>query len=118
MEMNKYRERILNMGKETDARILLPEIGDKRIQEASAELTSLGFKVVYNQDFQDNVDIYLDYLNTLSFTENWPAENLREFLNNPLHFGVNPNIIGSYFSQFFQVNGCTFFILIIFCNFY
>ena len=48
--MNKYRERILNMGKETDARILLPEIGDKRIQEASAELTSLGFKVVYNQD--------------------------------------------------------------------
>ena len=88
MAMNKYRERILNMGKETDARIVLPEIRDKRVQEAVTELTSLGFKVVYNQDFQDNVDIYLDYLNTLSFTKNWPAENLREFLNNPLHFAM------------------------------
>ena len=88
MAMNKYRERILNMGKQTDARIVLPEIRDKRVQEAVTELTSLGFKVVYNQDFQDNVDIYLDYLNTLSFTENWPAENLREFLNNPLHFAM------------------------------
>ena len=88
MAMNKYRERILNMGKETDARIVLPEIRDKRVQEAVTELTSLGFKVVYNQDFQDNVDIYMDYLNTLSFTENWPTENLREFLNNPLHFAM------------------------------
>ena len=86
--MNKYRERILDMGKQTDARIALPEIRDKRVQEAVTELTSLGFKVVYNQDFQDNVDIYLDYLNTLSFTKNWPAENLREFLNNPLHFAM------------------------------
>ena len=88
MAMNKYRERILNMGKETDAQIVLPEIRDKRVQEAVTELTSLGFKVVYNQDFQDNIDIYLDYLNTLSFTKNWPAENLREFLNNPLHFAM------------------------------
>ena len=88
MAMNKYRERILNMGKETDARIVLPEIRDKRVQEAVTELTSLGFKVVYNQDFQDNVNIYLDYLSTLSFTKNWPAENLREFLNNPLHFAM------------------------------
>ncbi len=88
MAMNKYREQILNMGKETDARIVLPEIRDKRVQEAVTELTSLGFKVVYNQDFQDNIDIYLDYLNTLSFTKNWPADNLREFLNNPLHFAM------------------------------
>ena len=50
MAINKYRKRILNMGKEASARILLPEIGDKRIQEAASELTSLGFNVVYNQD--------------------------------------------------------------------
>ena len=86
--MNKYRERILNMGKEASARILLPEIGDKRIQEASAELTSLGFHVVYNKDFQDKLDIYLDYINTLPFTKNWPIENLQEYLNDPLHFGM------------------------------
>ena len=83
--MNKYREKVINKGKATGARIVLPEIGDKRVQEAVAKLTSLGFKVVYNQDFQDNIDIYLDYLNTLSFTANWPADKLREFLNIPLH---------------------------------
>ena len=86
--MNKYRERVLNKGKETDACIVLPEIGDKRVLKAVAKLSSLGFKVVHNQDFQNNVDIYLDYLNTLSFTKNWPAENLREYLKDPLHFAM------------------------------
>ena len=60
MAINKYRKRILNMGKEASARILLPEIGDIRIQEASAELTSLEFDILYYQDFQDRMDIYLD----------------------------------------------------------
>ena len=55
--MNKYRERILNMGKESGARIVLPQINDKRVQEAVTKLTSLGFKVVHNKDFQDNTDI-------------------------------------------------------------
>ena len=55
--MNKYRERVLNKGKETGARIVLPEIGDKRVQEAITELTTLGFKVVHIADFQDNTDI-------------------------------------------------------------
>jgi phosphotransacetylase len=83
--MNKYQERVLNKAKETGARIVLPEIGDKRVQEAIIELTTLGFKIVHIADFQDNTDIYLDFLNTLPFTENWPAENLREYLKEPLH---------------------------------
>ena len=58
--MNKYQERIINKGIETGARIVLPENGDKRVQEAVTELVSLGFMVVHNEDFQDNVDIYLD----------------------------------------------------------
>ena len=88
MTINKYRERILNMGKEASARILLPEIGDKRIQEAASELTSLGFDILYCQDFQDRMDIYLDYINSLPFTKNWPAENLKQYLSDPLHFAM------------------------------
>ena len=83
--MNKYQERVLNKAKETGGRIVLPEIGDKRVQEAITELTTLGFTVLHNKDFQDNTDIYMDFLNTLPFTENWPAENLREYLKDPLH---------------------------------
>ena len=88
MVMNKYRERVLNKGREDGARIVLPEIRDKRVQEAVIELTSLGFKVIHNKDCQDNVDIYLDYLNKLPFTENWPAENLHKYLEDPLHFSM------------------------------
>ena len=51
--MNKYREKVINKGKETGARIVLPEIGDKRVQEAVSELNTLGFIVVHNEDFQD-----------------------------------------------------------------
>ena len=88
MEMNKYQERIFNMGKEAGARIVLPESGDKRVGEAIHQLNTLGFQVVNNEDFEHNCDIYLDYLNTLPFTENWPAENLREYLKDPLHFSM------------------------------
>ena len=44
--------------------------------------------VVHNEDFQDNVDIYLDYLNSLPFTNNWPTENIREYLTVPLNFAM------------------------------
>ncbi len=88
MAINKYRKRIFSMGKEASARILLPEIGDKRIQEASTELTSLGFDILYCQDFQYRMDIYLDYINSLPFTKNWPSENLHQYLSNPLHFAM------------------------------
>ena len=87
--MNKYQERILRMGKETGSRIVLPESRDKRIQEAVAELNTLGIQVLRNEDFQNNTDIYLDYLNTLPFTNNWPAESLRQYLKDPLHFAIS-----------------------------
>jgi phosphate acetyltransferase len=48
----------------------------------------MGFDILQIEDFQDNLDIYLDYLNKLPFTDNWPADNLREFLNDPLHFAM------------------------------
>ena len=54
--MNKYRERIFIMGKESGARIILPEIDDKRVQEAISELISSGFEILNHDDFQENLD--------------------------------------------------------------
>ena len=88
MERNKYKDRILSMGKKTGARIILPESEDQRIREAIVELNSLGFNVVQNEEFQDKTERYMDYLSTLPFTNNWPAKNLREYLQNPLHFSI------------------------------
>jgi phosphate acetyltransferase len=88
MPVDEYFDRIIAMGKESNARIVLPESNDNRVKEANAELQKLGFNVVYNQDFQDQMDIYLDYINSLPFTKNWPTNNLKEYLFNPLHFAM------------------------------
>jgi len=88
MPVDKYHERIIAMGRETNSRLVLPENSDNRIQIAVTELHNLGFQVVYNQDFQDNMDIYIEYIKTLSFTNNWPSTNLKEYLCNPLHFAM------------------------------
>ena len=76
------------MGKESGARIVLPEINDKRVQEAVTKLNLLGFEVINHADFQDNFDTYLDYINALPFTDNWPEKNLRDYLDDPLHFSM------------------------------
>ena len=86
--MYKYRDRIINLGKEAGAKIILPEISNARIEDATKELTSMGFNILQIDNFQENIDLYLDYLNSLPFTNNWPANNLREFLNDPLHFAM------------------------------
>jgi len=76
------------MGKESGARIVLPEINDKRVQEAVTKLNSSGFEVINHADFQNNFDTYLDYINAIPFTDNWPEKNLRDYLDDPLHFSM------------------------------
>ena len=86
--MNKYRERILRMGKETGARLVLPEINDNRIQDARQELVSMGFQVLNHEDFEEKIEFYLDFIQQQPFTDNWPEENLREYLKDPLHLAM------------------------------
>ena len=86
--MNKYRERILSMGKETGARLVMPESHDMRIQKASRKLKSMGFQVLNHEDYKEKIASYLEYIQQQPFTENWPETNLREYLNDPLHLAM------------------------------
>ena len=83
-----YHERILSMGKKTEAKLVLPETHDKRIKEASHELASMGFQVLNPEDYNERMAFYLDYIQQQSFTDNWPNKKLREYLNDPLHFSI------------------------------
>ena len=56
--MNKYRERILSMGKETGARLVMPESHDMRIQKASRKLKSMGFQVLNQVDYKEKIEFY------------------------------------------------------------
>jgi phosphate acetyltransferase len=85
---NKIRDKILNLGKEIEAQIILPEIHDCRVLEAKDELVRLGFNILSIDDYKENIDIYLDYIAGLPFTKNWPVENLQKYLENPVHLGM------------------------------
>ena len=55
--MYKYRDRIINLGKEAGAKIVLPEISNARIEDAAKELTSMGFNILQTENFQENIDL-------------------------------------------------------------
>ena len=86
--MNKYLDRIINLAKEKNARIILPEIHDKRIQEASTELQSIGFDVLNHEECRENITFYIDFLKKKSFTANWPHNNLEDYLKDPFHLAT------------------------------
>ena len=86
--MNKYVDRIINLAKEKNARIVLPEVHDKRIQEARKELESIGFDVLDHEEYRDKITFYIDFLKKRSFTSNWPIKNIEDYLNDPFHLST------------------------------
>ena len=86
--MNNYRENIISRAKKNQARIVLPEIDDKRIAAAIVELKKIGFQVLDLEEYNSKFDNYLEYIKSLNFTKNWPVDSLIEYLKNPLNFGL------------------------------
>ena len=86
--MNKYNNRIIDFGLKSEARLVLPELQDKRVISARKELLSMGFNIVDHEQYMEKYNYYLEYIEQLSFTKNWPKKNLKSFLNNPLNFSM------------------------------
>ena len=86
--MSKFHRRITEMASRNESKIILPEYGDKRIQEASSELELKGFNVIDINDYQHKMEYYVEYVKKLPFTNNWPDLQLRKYLSNSLHFSM------------------------------
>ncbi len=86
--MDSIRDRILNKGLDSKAKIILPEIMDERVFKASKILENKGFNIVDSNGYKNQFEKYLDYINSLPFTKNWPLNNLKEFLNNPINLSM------------------------------
>jgi phosphate acetyltransferase len=84
--MNNIRENILNRALQKKAKLILPEIEDIRIQEASIELKQLGIEVLNISEFKDSTNECIQFINEMKFTRNWSHEMMAEFINNPLQF--------------------------------
>ncbi len=88
MATDTLRDKILNFGKNSESKIIFPETNDARIVKAKKELDIMGFNLLSIDDYKKNIDIYLDYINRLPFTKNWPTANLKLFLENPVNMGM------------------------------
>ena len=86
--MNDIKKNIIERGLKTHSKIILPEISDPRIQEASKELISIGYNIVSLEDYQGSYDEYLEMLSKMKFCKNWPYEEIKKYLEDPLIFGL------------------------------
>ena len=86
--MNMYRDRIINLAKETSARLIIPEIHDQRVEDARKELTSMGFQILNHENYREKTSFYIDFIKEKSFTKNWPIDNIKNYLDDPLHFSA------------------------------
>ncbi len=86
--MSSVKNQIIDRGLQTNAKIILPEIEDGRINEATQELKAIGYNIVSVDDYSNNHDEYLDMLSRMKFCKNWPYEEIEKYLNNPLHYGM------------------------------
>ncbi len=87
MEDNFYKNRIIELGLASKARLMLPE-NDSRIDLAKLELSALGFDIINNKDVMDQFSNYKNIISTKKFTDNWENNQVDIFLNNPVNFAM------------------------------
>ena len=85
--MNNIFDRIKKNLLDKDITLILPEINDHRIIEATKELKSLGLNILDINDYKNN-DLYINYLSSRKFTNRWPNDEIVKYLDNPLNKGL------------------------------
>jgi len=85
--MAQIRDIILEGALKNDTKIVLPEMNDYRIKNASEELKQLGFQILNIAAFKNRKDEFIENLSKLKFAKNWSTKMLLDYLENPLHFG-------------------------------
>ena len=83
---NKFKENIISRALEKKPKIILPELNDKRVLDAIAELKNIGFNVINPLDI--NKDKYFTYAKNKKFTNNWTDQMILEYLDCPLNKSI------------------------------
>lgn len=85
---NKFKDKLIQQGVSTGARIVLPESKDARVIEAKRELLQLGFNIIAVEEYSSKIVELKAFILSLKFTKNWPDEQLDIFMENPLNMGI------------------------------
>ena len=85
--IKSFKDSFIDRALKSPVRIHLPEINDSRIQLASDELVSLGFRVISYEDLISNRDKYSQIISEKKFSLNWTDDMKEDFLDSYLNFG-------------------------------
>ena len=83
--MDNFFNQLASKALANNPSILLPESYDSRISDAIIKLKEMGFNIPKLDDFNENNQTYIDYLSNRKFTNNWPKEEIINYLNNPIN---------------------------------
>jgi phosphate acetyltransferase len=88
MQLNKYQERIIEIGKKNSAKLILPERGDPRVSLAKRQLRELGYELLEPEDFRSRESQYRQILEQERFFNKMTDEAKNEYMKDTLNFSM------------------------------
>ena len=88
MQMNKYQERIIDIGRTKSAKLILPEKNDPRVSLAKRQLIELGYNLLEPEDFKSRESQYAETLENERFFNKMSDEAKKKYMNDPLNFSM------------------------------
>ena len=93
--VNKFKDRLIQAGISSGARIILPEIDDSRVLDAKRELLQMGFNIVEMDNSNKSIINLKNSISSFKFTKNWTGEQINTFIRNPINLGMSMVANGS-----------------------
>ena len=84
--INKYKNSIIDRALKKKSKIILPEIDDNRIVDATKKLQDIGFDVINPLELDKNK--YIELASKKKFTNNWTDQMIEAYLECPLNLSV------------------------------
>ena len=88
MQLNKYQERIIEIGRTKSAKLILPEKDDPRVSLAKRQLRELGYDLLEPEDFRSRESHYAEILEKERFFNKMTEEAKKKYMDDPLNFSM------------------------------
>ena len=88
MQLNKYQERIIEIGQTKSAKLVLPERDDPRVSLAKRQLHDLGYELLEPEDFRGKETQYQEVLEQERFFKKMTDEAKEEYMKDTLNFSM------------------------------
>ncbi len=82
--INNYIKQLIDRVSSSSARLILPEIGDSRIDLACKKLKEIGIDIINISDYDDSLN-YISHIKKKKFTNNWTEDMLKEYVSVPIN---------------------------------